>query len=239
MAGLGLSWPSKLTHRPNITTTSPSHFSSSSGCSSSQCAVKMTVTVEEKKKTFTLKKSNEAFNAPSLGRNNEGGNQLWCSMSFGERAGLDGHLGHSKYRDGQCCGYSRPPRLPWCSQGIYCSNMIIAYNDIADVELLFETNKGEITAVILESVVGNSDFITPKPDFLNALRRITKENGALLIFDKVMTGFRLSYGAAQEYFGIIPDLTTLGKIIGGGIWRKEGDYGDGGTSRTNVPGWNP
>ncbi|KAK2965721.1 hypothetical protein RJ640_022248 [Escallonia rubra] len=97
------------------------------------------------------------------------------------------------------------------------------YNDIADVELLFETNKGEITAVILEPVVGNSGFIAPKPDFLNALRKITNENGALLIFDEVMTGFRLSYGGAQEYFGITPDLTTLGKIIGGGL--PVGAYG--------------
>ncbi|KAK2965708.1 hypothetical protein RJ640_022235 [Escallonia rubra] len=82
---------------------------------------------------------------------------------------------------------------------------------------------GKIAAVILEPIVGNSGFITPKPDFLNALRKITNENGALLIFDEVMTGFRLSYCGAQEYFGITPDLTTLGKIIGGGL--PVGAYG--------------
>ncbi|GLT69256.1 hypothetical protein SLA2020_414190 [Shorea laevis] len=96
-------------------------------------------------------------------------------------------------------------------------------NDISAVENLFETNKGEIAAIIIEPVVGNSGFIAPKPGFLNAMRKISKENGALLIFDEVMTGFRLSYGGAQEYFGITPDLSTLGKIIGGGL--PVGAYG--------------
>ena len=85
------------------------------------------------------------------------------------------------------------------------------------MENLFETNKGEIAGIILEPVVGNSGFIAPKPEFLNAIRKITKEDGALLIFDEVMTGFRLSYGGAQEYFGITPDLSTLGKVIGSGL----------------------
>ncbi|KAK9988857.1 hypothetical protein SO802_029096 [Lithocarpus litseifolius] len=77
--------------------------------------------------------------------------------------------------------------------------------------------------MILEPVIGNSGFIAPNPEFLNAIRKITKENGALLIFDEVMTGFCLSYGGAQEYFCITPDLTTLGKIIGGGL--PVGAYG--------------
>jgi glutamate-1-semialdehyde 2,1-aminomutase len=83
--------------------------------------------------------------------------------------------------------------------------------------------KAATCEIILEPVVGNSGFIAPKPDFLNAIRKISKENGALLIFDEVMTGFRLSYGGAQEYFGITPDLTTLGKIMGGGL--PVGAYG--------------
>ncbi|PWA90405.1 glutamate-1-semialdehyde 2,1-aminomutase protein [Artemisia annua] len=97
------------------------------------------------------------------------------------------------------------------------------YNDIDTIKDLFNTHKGEIAAVILEPVVGNAGFITPKPEFLNFLREITKQNKVLLIFDEVMTGFRLSYGGAQEYFGITPDLTTLGKIIGGGL--PVGAYG--------------
>lgn len=96
-------------------------------------------------------------------------------------------------------------------------------NDLEAIENLFNQHKGEICAILLEPVVGNSGFIAPKPDFLNSLQKIAKEHGALLIFDEVMTGFRLAYGGAQEYFGITPDLTTLGKIIGGGL--PVGAYG--------------
>ncbi|MBV7591714.1 aminotransferase class III-fold pyridoxal phosphate-dependent enzyme, partial [Escherichia coli] len=97
------------------------------------------------------------------------------------------------------------------------------YNDAEAVKKLFEDNKGEIAAVFLEPVVGNAGFIPPQPAFLNALREVTKQDGALLVFDEVMTGFRLAYGGAQEYFGITPDVTTLGKIIGGGL--PVGAYG--------------
>ncbi|KAL3651056.1 hypothetical protein CASFOL_007459 [Castilleja foliolosa] len=115
------------------------------------------------------------------------------------------------------------PDSPGVPKAATFETLTSPYNDISTVERLFEANKGQIAAVILEPVVGNAGFIPPKPDFLNALRKITKENGTLLIFDEVMTGFRLSYGGAQEYFGITPDLTTLGKIIGGGL--PVGAYG--------------
>ncbi|KAI4354018.1 hypothetical protein L6164_002919 [Bauhinia variegata] len=115
------------------------------------------------------------------------------------------------------------PDSPGVPRAATYETLTSPYNDISAVERLFESNKGELAAVILEPVVGNSGFIAPKGDFLNALRRITKENDALLIFDEVMTGFRLAYGGAQEYFGITPDLTTLGKIIGGGL--PVGAYG--------------
>jgi len=72
-------------------------------------------------------------------------------------------------------------------------------------------------------VVGNAGFITPEPGFLEGLREVTQENGALLVFDEVMTGFRISYGGAQERFGVTPDLTTMGKVIGGGL--PVGAYG--------------
>lgn len=113
------------------------------------------------------------------------------------------------------------PDSPGVPKAATFETLTSPYNDIETVENLFKTN--EIAAVILEPVVGNAGFIPPKPGFLNALRQITKENGALLIFDEVMTGFRLSYGGAQEYFGITPDLTTLGKVIGGGL--PVGAYG--------------
>ncbi|GLU20762.1 hypothetical protein SLE2022_369440 [Rubroshorea leprosula] len=115
------------------------------------------------------------------------------------------------------------PDSPGVPRAATFETLTAPFNDLAAVEKIFESNKGELAAVILEPVVGNSGFIAPKPDFLEALRQITKENGALLVFDEVMTGFRLSYGGAQEYFGITPDLTTLGKIIGGGL--PVGAYG--------------
>ncbi|KAK8586521.1 hypothetical protein V6N13_010112 [Hibiscus sabdariffa] len=115
------------------------------------------------------------------------------------------------------------PDSPGVPKAATYETLTAPYNDISAVESLFNSNKGELAAIILEPVVGNSGFIPPKPDFLEAIRRLTKENGALLVFDEVMTGFRLSYGGAQEYFGITPDLTTLGKIIGGGL--PVGAYG--------------
>ncbi|KAK2994978.1 hypothetical protein RJ640_029792 [Escallonia rubra] len=298
--GLGLSWPSKLIHRPNFTASSPSR--SSSGCSS-RCAVKMTVTVDEKKTTFTLKKSEKAFNAakaliPHLrmcelmpgGVNSPvrafksvggqpilihsvKGSHMWdidgneyidyvgswgqqllvmlmtrkylfsakgCPVlaalaetmkkgtSFGAPCLLENVLaemvisavpsiemvrfvnsgteacmgvlrlaraftGREKIIKFEGCyhGHADPylvkagsgvatqglPDSPGVPKAATAPTLSSPYNDIADVELLFETNKGEIAAVILEPIVGNSGFITPKPDFLNALRKITKENG--------------------------------------------------------------
>ena len=97
------------------------------------------------------------------------------------------------------------------------------YNDLEAVKALFAENPDQIAGVILEPVVGNSGFIPPDAGFLEGLREITHEQGALLIFDEVMTGFRIAYGGAQEKFGVTPDLTTLGKVIGGGL--PVGAYG--------------
>ncbi|BAP17554.1 glutamate-1-semialdehyde 2,1-aminomutase [cyanobacterium endosymbiont of Epithemia turgida] len=97
------------------------------------------------------------------------------------------------------------------------------YNDLEAVKTLFAKNSDEIAGVILEPVVGNSGLLTPDAGFLEGLRDLTKEYGALLVFDEVMTGFRLAYGGAQEKFGVTPDLTALGKIIGGGL--PVGAYG--------------
>lgn len=103
------------------------------------------------------------------------------------------------------------------------ATLTVPYNDLDGVKELFELEKGQIAAVILEPVVGNSGFIVPKREFLEGLREITKAEGALLVFDEVMTGFRVAYGGAQEFFDISPDITTLGKIIGGGL--PVGAYG--------------
>lgn len=100
----------------------------------------------------------------------------------------------------------------------YTKNTLVAeYNDIDSVKQLFEQYGKEIATVVVEPVAANMGVIPPKQGFLEDLREITQQYGALLIFDEVITGFRLSLGGAQEYYGITPDLTTLGKIIGGGM----------------------
>jgi len=91
------------------------------------------------------------------------------------------------------------------------------YNDVGAVEKLFGSHRDKIAAVIVEPVAANMGVVPPVPGFLKALRDLTLKNGALLIFDEVITGFRLCYGGAQTLYGITPDLTTLGKIIGGGL----------------------
>ena len=95
--------------------------------------------------------------------------------------------------------------------------LIASYNDKESVKELFQTYGEQIAAVIVEPVAANMGVVLPKEGFLRFLREITKEYGSLLIFDEVITGYRLSYGGAQEYFGIQADLTTLGKIVGGGM----------------------
>jgi glutamate-1-semialdehyde 2,1-aminomutase len=97
------------------------------------------------------------------------------------------------------------------------TTIALPLNDLDAVESVFKKQGGRIACVIIEPVVGNMGLIPPVPGFLEGLRRITQQYGALLIFDEVMTGFRLARGGAQQLFNITPDLTTLGKIIGGGL----------------------
>jgi glutamate-1-semialdehyde 2,1-aminomutase len=91
------------------------------------------------------------------------------------------------------------------------------YNDVAAVERIFQANAGKIAAVIVEPVAANMGVVPPADGFLEGLRRITQADGALLVFDEVITGFRMGYGGAQNLYGVQPDLTVLGKIIGGGL----------------------
>ena len=115
------------------------------------------------------------------------------------------------------------PDSPGVPRTTAASTLTAPYNDLEAVKRLFAENPGEIAGVILEPVVGNSGFIPPVPGFLEGIREVTKEHDALLVFDEVMTGFRISYGGAQARFGITPDLTTMGKVIGGGL--PVGAYG--------------
>ena len=97
------------------------------------------------------------------------------------------------------------------------NTLIAQYNNIEGVKELISNNKGEIAALIVEPIMANAGMITPENDFLKELRSITEKENILLIFDEVITGFRIAPGGAQEYYGVKPDLTTLGKIIGGGL----------------------
>ena len=115
------------------------------------------------------------------------------------------------------------PDSPGVPRSTTSNTLTAPYNDLEAVKELFAENPDAISGVILEPIVGNAGFIPPEPGFLEGLRELTKENGALLVFDEVMTGFRISYGGAQERFGVTPDLTTLGKVIGGGL--PVGAYG--------------
>jgi glutamate-1-semialdehyde 2,1-aminomutase len=115
------------------------------------------------------------------------------------------------------------PDSPGVPKSTTANTLTAPYNDLEAVRQLFEANPGEIAGVILEPVVGNAGFIVPDAGFLEGLRELTTEHGALLVFDEVMTGFRISYGGAQARFGITPDLTTMGKVIGGGL--PVGAYG--------------
>ncbi len=101
--------------------------------------------------------------------------------------------------------------------------LIVQYNDIQSVEELFQQNEGQIATVVIEGVPGNMGVVLPQNDFLKQLKKLVNDNGALLIIDEVMCGFRERFGGAQHYFGIEADITCLGKIIGGGL--PVGAYG--------------
>lgn len=109
------------------------------------------------------------------------------------------------------------PNSPGVTQGTAKDTLLARYNDIQNVADLFNANKNEIAAIIIEPVAGNMGCIPPNEGFLKALRSLCDENGALLIFDEVMTGFRLAKGGAQELFDIKADVVTFGKVIGGGL----------------------
>lgn len=113
------------------------------------------------------------------------------------------------------------PDSPGVPKGATAGTMVATYNDLASVEAILKSQ--DCAAVILEPVVGNSGFIKPTKEFLVGLRELTTKYGALLVFDEVMTGFRIAYGGAQEHFGVTPDVTTMGKVIGGGL--PVGAYG--------------
>lgn len=109
------------------------------------------------------------------------------------------------------------PDSPGVTQGTAKDTLLANYNDLENVRAIFEQNQGEIAALIIEPVAGNMGCIPPQEGFLEGLRDLCTAHGALLIFDEVMTGFRLAMGGAQQLFGIQADLVTFGKVVGGGL----------------------
>src|SRR5690606_33669781 len=115
------------------------------------------------------------------------------------------------------------PDSPGVTKGTALDTLTAPFNDLSAVEALVEKAQNEVAAIIIEPVAGNMGCVLPQPGFLEGLRTLCDREGIVLIFDEVMTGFRLSKGGAQQVFNVKPDLTTLGKIIGGGM--PVGAYG--------------
>ena len=115
------------------------------------------------------------------------------------------------------------PSSPGVPTGCTADTIVLNFNDVEALAAAFDDSSSQLAAIILEPVVGNMGCVPPEPGFLEACRKLCTKHGTVLIFDEVMTGFRVAYGGAQSRFGVTPDLTTLGKIIGGGM--PVGAYG--------------
>ena len=109
------------------------------------------------------------------------------------------------------------PNSPGVTNGTAKDTLIASYNDLGSVKALFENNVNQIAAIIIEPIAGNMGCVIPKDGFIQGLRNLCNENNSLLIFDEVMTGYRLAKGGAQELLGVEADIVTYGKVIGGGL----------------------
>jgi glutamate-1-semialdehyde 2,1-aminomutase len=134
-----------------------------------------------------------------------------------------GHVDSLLVQAGSAATTLGVPNSPGVPRGCTADTLSLPYNDVQALEEAFTARGDKIAAVILEPVAGNMGLVTPKPEWLPALRRLTERHGTLLIYDEVITGFRLSYGGAQQLYRQMPDLTVLGKIVGGGL--PVGAYG--------------
>ena len=134
-----------------------------------------------------------------------------------------GHADHLLIKAGSGALTFGVPSSPGVPESIASETLTAQYNDIDSVKALFAQYPNQIAAVIVEPIAGNMGLVLPKESFLEGLREVTAEHGALLIFDEVISGFRASYGGAQKIYNIMPDLTCMGKIIGGGL--PVGAYG--------------
>ena len=134
-----------------------------------------------------------------------------------------GHVDSLLVKAGSAATTLGVPSSPGVPPGCTADTICLEFNDAEQLDQLFQSRPGKIAAVIVEPVVGNMGAVLPQAGFLERLQALCRQDGALLIFDEVMTGFRVAYNGAQGRFGIVPDLTTLGKIIGGGM--PVGAYG--------------
>src|SRR3954468_8802449 len=134
-----------------------------------------------------------------------------------------GHVDSLLVAAGSSAATLAVPNSPGVTAGTSRDTLVLQYNDVTGLQAAFAVHGERIAGVIFEPVVGNMGVVVPSDEFLKALRQLTRQHGALLICDEVMTGFRVAYGGAQQLLGIDPDLTTLGKIVGGGL--PVGAYG--------------
>ncbi|TWU03542.1 glutamate-1-semialdehyde 2,1-aminomutase [Neorhodopirellula pilleata] len=128
-----------------------------------------------------------------------------------------GHVDSLLVAAGSAAATLGVPDSPGVTPGAGMDTIVLSYNDVSGLEAAFTQMGDQIAALILEPVVGNMGCVVPTMEFLHAARNLTSRHGSILIFDEVMTGFRVAFGGAQERFGITPDMTTLGKIVGGGM----------------------
>ncbi|QGJ71383.1 Glutamate-1-semialdehyde 2,1-aminomutase [Planctomycetales bacterium 10988] len=134
-----------------------------------------------------------------------------------------GHVDSLLVAAGSAAATLGVPNSPGVTEGTTKDTLVLEYNDVEGLQSAFDLHGDRIAGVILEPICGNMGVVVPSSPFLQALRGLTTDHGAILIFDEVMTGFRVALGGAQEVFGVTPDMTTLGKIIGGGL--PVGAYG--------------
>lgn len=128
-----------------------------------------------------------------------------------------GHVDALLVQAGSAATNLGSPNSPGVTPGAVADTILCPFNDIPAIEEVFRRRPLEIAAVLVEPAAGNMGLVPPSPGYLERLRELTQSAGALLVFDEVMTGFRLAYGGAQERFGVTPDITILGKIVGGGL----------------------
>ncbi|MGZ3489278.1 MAG: glutamate-1-semialdehyde 2,1-aminomutase [Isosphaeraceae bacterium] len=128
-----------------------------------------------------------------------------------------GHIDALLVQAGSAATTLGTPNSPGVTAGATQDTLLCPFNDASAVADLLDHHRGRVAAVLLEPIAGNMGLVPPRPGYLETLRELTEKHGAILIFDEVMTGFRVAYGGAQARYGVTPDLTALGKIIGGGL----------------------